>query len=227
MAGKRATNAQGRRATVWPRCWAAPGSFAALARKGRLEGRSKLPGRSAGPRPRRRQPRCRSARRSRPRGARSPRRRRPCWARPRTSRRGSPRAAPRSWSAGTAPARWRRSTPGAAGGLGVAAERRPHARHLVRGDGRPGAGPAADDALIGAPVRHVAGGRFARPGPVVALLVAQRAVRDRVVAAAAQLLDHGLRHARALVRGDRDLMGRQPSLEACPSCPRSRSPRAA
>src|SRR5829696_804061 len=116
--------------------------------------------------------------------------------------------------------------PRAASGLGVGTEGGPDARHLVGRDRGAGAGPAADDALVGAPLRHVAGGGLAGPRPVVALLAAQRAVHDRIVAAATQLVEHGLGHAGALVGCDRDPHFAQPSLDACPSCPRSRSPRA-
>ena len=50
------------------------------------------------------------------------------------------------------------------------AERRADPRHLVRGDRGAGAGPAAHDGLLGAPLGDVAGGRLARPGPLLALL---------------------------------------------------------
>ena len=74
--------------------------------------------------------------------------------------------------------------PRAAGGLGVGAERGADARHLVRGDRGARAGPAADDALLGAALGHVAGGGLAGPGPVVALVGLERAVQHRLVAAA-------------------------------------------
>ena len=55
---------------------------------------------------------------------------------------------------------------------------------LVRGDRGAGARPAADDALVRLPFRHVPRGALACPCPVVALAVCQRAVRDRARARA-------------------------------------------
>ena len=78
--------------------------------------------------------------------------------------------------------------PRAARGLGVAAQRGPHAAHLVGGDRGAGPGPAADDSLLGAALGDVAGGPLAGPRPVAALAARQRAVRDRLVAAPAQLV---------------------------------------
>ena len=75
--------------------------------------------------------------------------------------------------------------PRAAGGLGVGAQRGADAAHLVRGDRGAGAGPAAHHGLIGTALGHVAGGRLRGPGPVVALLVVERAVGERLVPAPA------------------------------------------
>ena len=67
--------------------------------------------------------------------------------------------------------------------LGVAAQSRPDAAHLVGRDRGPRAGPAADDRLVGGALRHVAGRALGGPGPVVAFFRSQRAVlqspRDR------------------------------------------------
>ena len=52
----------------------------------------------------------------------------------------------------------------------VGAQRGAHARDLVRRDRCAGARPAAHDPLLGAPLRHIAGDRLARPRPVGALL---------------------------------------------------------
>ena len=164
------------------------------ARRARPGGRRRSPaGAAACPPPRSR--RC---------GGRSPRRHGPRSGCPRTTRRGSPREPLRSSCAATARARSRRSTARAAGGLGVGAQRRPDAGDLVGGDRRAGAGPAAHDALVRAALGHVAGGGLAGPGPVVALAGRERAVQQRLVTAAAQLVHHGLGHARALVGGHRD-----------------------
>ena len=71
-----------------------------------------------------------------------------------------------------------------AGGRGrVAAEGGANARDLVRGDRGSGAGPAADDRLLGAAAGDVARGRLAGPGPVVALLGRERSVADDLVPA--------------------------------------------
>ena len=56
-------------------------------------------------------------------------------------------------------------------------------------------------ALLRPALRHVARGGLARPGPVIALLVAERAVHERLVPAPPQLVDDGLGHPRALVGG--------------------------
>src|SRR5436190_5104048 len=74
----------------------------------------------------------------------------------------------------------------AAGRLGVAAQRGAYAVDLVRRDRGAGAGPAADDPLFGRAGRDVARGGLARPGPVVALGVGERAVHERLVAALAE-----------------------------------------
>ena len=79
--------------------------------------------------------------------------------------------------------------PRAVGGRGVDAQRGPDPGDLVGRDRGPGPGPAADDRLLGAPRRRLAGGRLARPRPVVALAVGQCPVRERLVPAAAQLVD--------------------------------------
>ena len=57
-------------------------------------------------------------------------------------------------------------------------------------------------ALLGAALGHVARGGLARPGPVVALLVVERAVHERLVPAPPQLLDDRVGDAGALVGGD-------------------------
>ena len=93
----------------------------------------------------------------------------------------------------------------AASGLGVAAERGAHAGDLVGGDRGAGAGPAADDPLLGAAFGDVACGPLACPGPVGPLAVAERPVRDRLVAALAQLLHHGARQRGVHVACDGDL----------------------
>ena len=139
---------------------------------------------------------------------------------PRTSRRGSPRAAPGWWCAATARARWRRSS----------CARRGRSRRRRRAPpGRPPTLLAAIDApvpvqqqttrLVGAALGHVAGGGLAGPGPVVALAVRQRAVQQRLVAAAAQLLHHGVGDARALVGGHGDPHREQPTLGPMPELP--------
>src|SRR3954471_16850384 len=99
------------------------------------------------------------------------------------------------------------------GGLGVAAQRRPHARDLVGGDRRAGAGPAAHDRLRGAALGHVARGRLGAPRPVVAAALDQGAVGERLVAAAAQLVDQAIRDAGVLVGGDGDPHG--PEYACC------------
>ena len=89
--------------------------------------------------------RCRSARRSRPRGARSPRRR------VRAGRALEPAVEDLLEQRLARGAQGQREhvrvvpAAGAAGGLGVAAERGPHPGHLVRRDRGAGARPAADD----------------------------------------------------------------------------------
>ena len=88
--------------------------------------------------------------------------------------------------------------------LGVRAQRGSDARDLVRGDRRAGTCPAAHDRLFGTALRDVAGGGLRGPGPVVALVLGERAVQQRLVAAAAQLLHDGLGDASALVGGDGD-----------------------
>ena len=93
---------------------------------------------------------------------------------------------------------------GARRGRGVGAQRGADAADLVGGDRGAGAGPAADDGLLGAALGDVAGGGLGGPRPVVALGVGERAVRERLVAAGAQLLDDGVGDARALVGGDGD-----------------------
>src|SRR5581483_5523037 len=65
-------------------------------------------------------------------------------------------------------------------GRGVEAERRTDRGDLVRGDRGAGPGPAADDRLLGAALGDVALRGLARPGPVVALGLAQSPVRDRL-----------------------------------------------
>src|SRR3954468_14067624 len=99
------------------------------------------------------------------------------------------------------------------GGLGVAAQRRPHARDLVGGDRRAGPGPAAHDRLRGAALGHVARGRLGAPRPVVAVAVDQGAVGERLVAAAAQLVEQAIRDAGVLVGGDGDPHG--PEYACC------------
>ena len=96
------------------------------------------------------------------------------------------------------------------GGGGVAAQRGADAADLVGGDRGAGAGPAADDALLGAAVGDVARGGLGGPRPVVALAVGERAVR-----AAARGRGGAARSTTAsatpgaLVGGDGDLHGGQ------------------
>jgi hypothetical protein len=150
------------------------------------------------------------------RGARRwPGRRARGWARRRTRRPGSPRARPRMWRAGSARGRWRRSSGERPRRSGRRRTERPGC-HLVGGDGRPGAGPAADDRLIRPAGGHVAGGRLARPRPVVALGVAEGSVRDRLVPAAAKLLQQGVGDPSSLVGGDG--YPHRPSLGATHDC---------
>ena len=144
--------------------------------------------------------------RSRRRGGRSPRRRRPSLGaglEPAVEDLAEQRAG--SWSAATGRARWRRST----------GARRARSLHRAQSAART---PATLFAAIEAPVpvqqqttacsaRPSATSRAAAsrgPGPVVALVVVERAVQQRLVAAAAQLLDHGLGHASPLVGGHGD-----------------------
>ena len=135
----------------------------------------------------------RGARRSRGR----PRRR--C-GRPRTRRRGSPRAPPPRSCAARARARSRRSSARAPSAVcGVAAQRRPDAAHLVGGDRGAGAGPAADDGLLGAAVGDVPRRGLRRPRPVVALSSASAPCSSGSCPRCAQRVDHGGRHAGALV----------------------------
>src|SRR6185312_10749532 len=75
---------------------------------------------------------------------------------------------------------------------------------LVRRDRRARPGPAADDRLLGPAVDDVAGRRLGAPGPVVALVVGQRAVREGLVPAPAQRLHDGIGDAGALVGRDGD-----------------------
>ena len=91
------------------------------------------------------------------------------------------------------------------GGLGIEAEGGAHTLDLVRRDRGAGPGPAADDRLLGAALGDVASGGLACPGPVVALVLGQGAVRERFVSPLAELLDDGLGNAHALVGGDGDL----------------------
>ena len=107
-----------------------------------------------------------NARRSRPRARCSRGRRRRATARRRTRRRGSPRARPaevvRSDSARTFASF---HAPRALGGLRVAAQRGADARDLVGGDRGARAGPAADDALVGAARRRRRAPRPRSPTP--------------------------------------------------------------
>ena len=111
--------------------------------------------------------RLRSARDARHSLDRRPRR----WPRPRTTRRGSPRSSASEVAAqaerervGVVPA------PRAGGGGGVGAERGAHARDLVGGDRRAGAGPAADDRPAArGPSATSARGGLRGPGPLGAL----------------------------------------------------------
>ena len=89
-------------------------------------------------------------------------------------------------------------------GCGVATQRCADAGHLVGGDRGAGPGPAADDRLLGPALGDVAGSCLRCPGPVVALLAAERPVHEWLVAAPAQLLDQRPGHPDKLVSGDRD-----------------------
>ncbi len=69
---------------------------------------------------------------------------------------------------------------------------------------------------VGAPIGDVARRSLATPGPVVALPGGQRAVRERLVAAFADLIDQGVGDSGPFVGGDGDalLRGRLPGLSA-------------
>ncbi len=67
--------------------------------------------------------------------------------------------------------------PRARGRDGVGAKRRPHSGHLVGGDRRTGARPAADDGLLSAAVGDITRGGLGRPGPIVALALREDAVQ--------------------------------------------------
>ena len=94
--------------------------------------------------------------------------------------------------------------PRAVRGLGIAAQRRADAGDLVGGDRRPRACPARHHCQLGSALGHVARGRLAGPRPVGALVVGVRAVQDRLMAAASQLVGEPWSDARELVRGERD-----------------------
>ncbi len=105
----------------------------------------------------------------------------------------------------TAPARSRRSRRA----LHAPSRRRAHSaartpRHLVGGDRCPGSRPAAHDRLVGAAFGDVAGGALAGPGPVVALVAGQSAVRGHVVATPAQVVHERPGRGRVHVARDRD-----------------------
>src|SRR4029453_6886540 len=95
--------------------------------------------------------------------------------------------------------------PRAARRLRVATEGGTNARDLVRGDRRAGAGPAANDPLLGSAFRYVSGRELARPGPVAALARLERAGKNRVVTPPAQLAHQRVREGRVHVACDRHL----------------------
>ena len=156
------------------------------------------------------------SRRARPRARCSRGRRVVARRRPRTSRRGSPSSSGsevvRRLSASTL-ASFQVRAPRAVSAS--RAESRTDARDLVGGDRGAGTGPAADDALLGLAFGDVPRRALAGPGPVVALVLGQRAVRDRLVPAPAQLLDHRPRHGRVHVARDRNLHARAGYPASC------------
>src|SRR5207244_5416351 len=86
---------------------------------------------------------------------------------------------------------------------GVGAQRRPHAGHLVGGDGGTGARPATEDGGVGLALRHQLPHPPADVGPAQ-LLTARRPDKDDLVAPAAEVLDKGVGEARPLVTAECD-----------------------
>ncbi len=88
------------------------------------------------------------------------------------------------------------------GGLSIAAQRGPDARHLVGRDRGFGPCPARDDRLFGPAVGHVASSRLARPGPVGTFPIGVGAVQHGFMPAPAKLIGQRLRDAGQLVGRD-------------------------
>ena len=155
-------------------------------------------------------------------------RRRPRSGRPRTSRRGSPRAAPGWWCAATGPARWRRSS-GARRGR---SRRRRTARR-----GCPATLLAAIEAPV--PVQQQTTAWSARPSATSRAAASEaQAQSSRSSSASAPCRSGSWPRRRSSsttasatpVRSSAAteiLIARSLLLGRCPSCPRSRSPRAA
>ena len=105
--------------------------------------------------------------------------------------------------AGSARARWRRSTCARPRRGRVAAQRGADPVHLVGGDRRAGPRPAADHGLLGAALGDVARGRLRRPRPVVALVVVERAVARTSWPRSLELVHDGVGDARPVRRQQR------------------------